>query len=180
MSQPKILVVFYSRTGQTRQTAAVLAKALFECDQEELLDFEERKGILGYILSGLEALFRRPTLLRPIKHNPSDYDLVVIGSPVWNASICSPILTYLKQYRESFKQMGFFLTFGGIGKQSVYQQIKQICPKKPLSMLTLTERDKGSEIQISRIKKFAHDLVSKFKETMKSEIAQRMTEKTAP
>jgi flavodoxin len=44
----KALVVFYSRTGATKQVAEALAESL-NCDSEELIDTKKRGGPLGFL-----------------------------------------------------------------------------------------------------------------------------------
>lgn len=51
----KTLVVFYSRTGNTKKMAKILAKEL-HADIDEIVDLKNRKGILGYIFSGRDAM----------------------------------------------------------------------------------------------------------------------------
>jgi len=47
----KALVVFYSRTGTTKQVAEALAQSL-NCDSEELIDTKKRSGPLGFLSAG--------------------------------------------------------------------------------------------------------------------------------
>jgi flavodoxin len=44
MMHPKILVVYYSRTGVTKKLAENIAKEL-HADGEELVDIKKRKGL---------------------------------------------------------------------------------------------------------------------------------------
>ena len=46
----KILVVFYSRSGNTRRVAEEIIDAL-DCDIEELFDTQNLSGALGYLRS---------------------------------------------------------------------------------------------------------------------------------
>lgn len=48
------LVVFYSRTGNTKKVAEALAREL-KCDTDEILETKSRKGILGYIFAGRDV-----------------------------------------------------------------------------------------------------------------------------
>ncbi len=109
MSEPiaaKILVVFFSRTGTTRQVAEALARAA-GADVEELRESRSRHGIWGYLRSGFEGTYRRPSLdLRPVQRNPRDYDIVLIGGPTWSGSLPSPVRAYLEQER-AFSSAGY-------------------------------------------------------------------------
>ncbi len=84
----KALVVFYSRAGTTWKLAEAIG-CITGWDVEELIDTRPRGGILGYLRSALDGTFERLTELRPPRANPAEYDLVVVGSPVWNSSLSS-------------------------------------------------------------------------------------------
>lgn len=78
----KTLVVFYSRTGKTRKVAMELATSL-GADVEELIDQKNRMGIIGYIKSGRDAIWKKRARLQQTEKDPSAYDLVVLSTPVW-------------------------------------------------------------------------------------------------
>ena len=44
---------------------------------------ENRAGIIGYLFAGRDAVRKKLTKLKPLKFNPTDYDLVIIGTPIW-------------------------------------------------------------------------------------------------
>ncbi|HBP51341.1 TPA: flavodoxin, partial [Candidatus Shapirobacteria bacterium] len=51
----KTLVVFYSRTGNTRRMGELIAQKL-HADIDEIIDQKSRSGIIGWILSGRDAM----------------------------------------------------------------------------------------------------------------------------
>jgi flavodoxin len=68
------IVVFYSRTGTTKQVAEELAQS-FNCDSEELIDTKKRSGPLGFMAAGKDAKIKKLTTLADTKHDPSLYNL---------------------------------------------------------------------------------------------------------
>ncbi|MEM3403624.1 MAG: hypothetical protein QXJ17_03660 [Nitrososphaeria archaeon] len=60
--------------------------------------------------SGRDAGSKKLTIIEKIKKHPRMYDVVVIGTPVWNNTMSTPIRTYILQYREQFKKIAFFCT----------------------------------------------------------------------
>lgn len=54
----KILITYYSRTGNTKNIAEKIKKTL-NCDIEEIKEKVNRLGIWGYIQSGRESCDRR-------------------------------------------------------------------------------------------------------------------------
>jgi len=112
-SRLKALVVYYSRSGNTRKIARELAAAL-GADIEELNDGKKRRGPVGFISSGFEAMKKRHVKLALLQHSPADYDLVLVGSPIWANSICSPVRTFLAQHKRELKQVAWFCTSGSV------------------------------------------------------------------
>ncbi len=90
----KALVLYYSRTGTTRKVAEEIASAL-SADLEELKDHRKRSGPIGFIKSGFEARAHKTVALEPLSHDLSTYDLIVVGTPVWASTMCSPVRTLL-------------------------------------------------------------------------------------
>ena len=80
----KTLIVFFSRTGHTRKVAEKL-QAELRCDLEELHDEKKRSGFWGYFFSGRDAMQKRPAKLTQLKSNPAEYELVILGTPIWAA-----------------------------------------------------------------------------------------------
>ena len=56
----KVLVVYYSRTGNTRFVAEAVAQSL-KADIEEIRDRKNRMGIFGFLRCGYEAIFKKLT-----------------------------------------------------------------------------------------------------------------------
>jgi len=136
MDPKRALVVFYSRTGATKIVGDKIAR-LLQCDSEELVDRRPRLGLAGYLRSGFDATFRRSADLAPTKLDPSAYDLVLIGTPIWNASVSAPIRTYLAANQARIKRVAFFCTHGSSGSAKVLEELERLCAKKPVATLVL-------------------------------------------
>ena len=85
----KYLVAYYSRTGNTKQLAHQIAEAL-SADIDEIIDKKKRKGVGGWLSAGRDATGKRDTEITAIK-NPLDYDVVIVGSPVWGSNLTPAI-----------------------------------------------------------------------------------------
>jgi len=140
VSNPRVLVVFYSRDGHTRRVAQDIVSAL-GCDAEEVFDTRNRKGILGFLMAGFDAGRGALTVLKPTQKDPAAYDLVVVGTPVWNGSVSTPMRTYLTQNKDRFKQVAFFMTCGGPGTDKVFGQMTECSGRQPLARLALTQQE---------------------------------------
>jgi multimeric flavodoxin WrbA len=94
----RILIVYYSRSGYTQRAAEALAERL----DATLLPIEEarsRRGIFGYWRSAWEALRRIDADIALPATNPADFDLVLIGTPVWASRPSSPARTFAGRHR---------------------------------------------------------------------------------
>ncbi|NLE00702.1 MAG: hypothetical protein GX640_12605 [Fibrobacter sp.] len=91
----KVLIAFYSKTGTTRKLAGMLGKEL-QADLEEIIDKKKRSGIIGWLISGRDGMKHIPTEIELVKNNPADYDIVLIGGPLWGFKGTAPATrTYL-------------------------------------------------------------------------------------
>jgi flavodoxin len=160
MNAGRMLLAFYSRSGTTRKVAEKLEQVL-GCDVEEIFDSKRRSGVWGFIVSGFDATFSKLTVIRPVEHDPSAYDLVIVGSPAWNRSVSAPIRTYLTQYKNGLKDVAFFYTGGDLRNKKVFQQMEDICGKRPVGLLALTEFEVNQGKYDSKVREFAKELRAK-------------------
>ncbi|WP_158668946.1 flavodoxin family protein [Bradyrhizobium guangdongense] len=153
MANARILVVYYSRTGATRKVAQSLSDAL-SCDSEEITEAGSRNGIFGYLRSVMEARRQIPSRIAATVRDPSLYDVVVIGTPVWAWSLSSPVRAYLLANRSSLPAVAFFCTLGGAGSDQVFGQMRELVGKRPLDCLFVAARDVASVNYAPRLATF--------------------------
>lgn len=159
----RILLVYFSRTGHTRKVAMEIASAL-GCDVEELRDRVGRGGPLGYARSSLEAIARFDTLLAPTQHDPADYDLVVVGTPIWFWNLSSPVRTWARRHRESLRKLAFFCTCGSSGGQRALAELEAICGETVAS-LVLTDREIDSGAHAASVAAFVGQVAPRARRT---------------
>jgi len=153
----KSLVVFYSRTGITKKLAQEISKNL-KCNIEEIFDTKNRQGIFGYLKSGRDAMSKRFTRLKPITKNPSKYDLIILGTPVWVGTLSTPIRTYIHENRDNFKKIAFFCTLGGSGAEKTFRDMENICNKKPIATLLIRAKEIKNNTYSEKLKEFMNKL----------------------
>jgi flavodoxin len=134
------LVVYFSRTGRTRTLAEEIAGRC-GADLERIEDVRSRAGIFGYLRSAREALKRTLIDIRPVTKDPGNYELVVLGTPVWASHVCSPMRAYLTRYRGRFRQVAFFATQGGSGAEKVFREMADLCALQPVASAVFTDRE---------------------------------------
>ena len=67
-TSPKVLIVYFSRSGATRTLAEAIARAL-HADLEELKERRSRAGIIGWLRSGYEGTYRCSAETLPIQRS---------------------------------------------------------------------------------------------------------------
>jgi flavodoxin len=148
----KSLVVFYSRTGNARWVAETVA-AQIGADTEEIVDKKKRGGVLGYLGGGSDARRGKKTEIEPTKRSPADYDLIVIGSPIWAGRATPAITTWIKKNNLADKQVAVFFVQGGKNKSQGLEQMKTLLSISNylgvLSLISPLENKEGCEKEIS-------------------------------
>ena len=148
------LIVYYSRTGTTKKVGEMIARQL-KADSEEILDTKSRLGPIGWLRSGKEAQNKALTEIKPAKKDPSKYDLVVIGTPVWAWTVSSPVRTYLSKYK--FKRVAFFCTCGGQSGKA-FVEMEHVTGKKPIATLLIDEKEIKDASYLKKVKEFVAKL----------------------
>jgi flavodoxin len=133
-----MLVVYYSRTGTTRKVAEHLRERL-GADIEEVVDKKNRGGPIGWLMAGKDAGSKSLTQIEEIKKDPSKYKLVVIGTPVWNNTMSTPIRTYLTKHRELINELAIFST-GEAENNKALADIAALVGKTPKATLKLMKK----------------------------------------
>ncbi len=153
----KTLVVYYSRTGITRKVAAEIAQRL-EADLEEIIDLKSRRGAWEYLKAGRDAMKRLPAEIGEIKYDPSDYDLVAIGTPVWAGNMACAVRAYIQRNRSKFKKLALFCTMGGSGDQNTFKEMEALSGTSAVTQLTVLTREVGRPACEGKIADFAGQL----------------------
>src|SRR5262245_37560389 len=105
----KVLVVYYSLSGNTARVAWDLARTL-RADVESLIDREHGVGFFGSVKAVVAALRGKPAQLGEVTHDPRRYDLVIIGSPVWGGHLTPAVRAYLQRFARDLHGAAFFTT----------------------------------------------------------------------
>ena len=153
MDKNRILVAYYSRTGTTRAVARAMGDRT-GCDLEEIEDNVPRKGILGYLRAGRDAMSGKETSIKPPKHDPGDYDLVIVGTPVWGWSVCPAVRTYLAQYGDKIRKAAFFTVSEGTEPDKTVGQMEAILGKRATAMAGFLRKEVVSGGFLGKLEQF--------------------------
>ncbi len=153
------IVVYYSRTGTTRKVAEGISTAL-KCDVEEIIDTENRSGVIGWLKSGRDAGRKASAEIEPLKRDPASYDIVVIGTPMWNHTLATPVRAYITQYKDRFKRVAFFRT-GASTDDDPFDEMESLCRKKPVATLKLRRKSQvEANLYEERVREFAERITT--------------------
>ena len=154
VSTMRVLVVFYSLSGHTRDLGREIADAL-GADVETLSTPGERAGRRpSHLRCHLESLLRLATpIVRPV-HDPALYDLVVIGSPVWLGRVAGPVRSWLRFARGRIHRSAYFVTHGAGGRGESLEQMHRLSGVEPVAELAIGADDLASGEHRERLVRF--------------------------
>ncbi len=135
-----ILCVYYSRTGRTEALMQEIAQQLGDCELVKLTDGINRAGLFGWLRSGMDAMARHiPAVEKPETKLPlSQYDLVIIGTPVWAGRCSSPVRSFLLQFGEELKETAYVITRGcDVRYEEVFSQMDLYVRRPHTKALTI-------------------------------------------
>ena len=125
----KVLVAYFSHSGNTREVARQISEAtggdLFEIVPATPYPTEYR-AVVDQGKKEIEAGVR-PALKNPVG-DLSQYDVIFVGSPCWWATIAPPVATFLTSCDLAGKTVVPFATSGGSGLGSTAEDMKKYAP----------------------------------------------------
>jgi len=166
----KTLVVYYSRTGNTRTIGEELA-AVLGANVEELDDGQERRSPVGYLRSGLEARMRKRVGLKPLQHDPATYDLLVVGSPVWISTVSTPVRAFLELLAGSKRQVAWFCTYGPEEEKypaRAFEAMTAVAKLTPVATLRVRTQDVHGD-HLKSLQDFAAEVKSRRQKVSRQE-----------
>lgn len=130
ISSKKILIVYLSRTSNTKTIAEIIHDNI----GGTMVALElEKPYPENYGATVQQVVHENETgYLPPLKtkiDSIQNYDLVFVGFPTWGMKLPPPMKSFLKQYDLSGKTIVPFNTNDGYGIGSSFETVKELCPK---------------------------------------------------
>jgi len=112
----KKLVLYYSKTGNTKHIAETIAKEV----KADILEIQREKDIKGdgfwlYFKGGFEAMTQRKGKIKPFEKDLQKYDLIFLGSPVWAWRMNPAIRSMLNEVNFIGKKFALYCSCSGEG-----------------------------------------------------------------
>jgi flavodoxin len=110
----KVLVVYYSRTANTKKIAEIIK----EKTNADIYEIEPEGNYYDGLLKTLFWSYKQIKSKKypKIKNAPPDltpYDLIFVGSPVWGYTVSPPVLSFLQSAELSGKTIAPFAAYDG-------------------------------------------------------------------
>ena len=135
MSPLRILLVFFSWTGNTKVVAEEIARnlSLNNMVDTSVIQPNKSRSYLKWLL--LSMLPGSKVKIKPVRNDLSCYDLIILGSPKWALS-SPPINEYLNSLKRFKGRMcAVFITFGGYDEKRYLLQLENSLEKKELQII---------------------------------------------
>lgn len=155
-----VLVVYYSLGGNTERVARDLER-YFHADTECIVDTKHRKGFWGYLSAIVDTWRHKSATINAIQHDPSNYSLVLIGTPVWGWNITPAARAYLEQTRDRLDKVGLFITSGDTDVTRIAPFLRALSNGNLIASVGFNTRELGTANEYDRkLKLFIHELES--------------------
>lgn len=131
----KILVVYYSNSGTMEKVAEFVAKETGASIEAITIP----GGKKGFIRAGYEATFGKCAKINAVKSKIEDYDIVIIGTPIWAGKTSSPVNAFLAGFGGKIKNYAVIITRAD--KENDFASVTGIfsakLKKEPLAFLSM-------------------------------------------
>lgn len=127
---PKVLVVYFSHTGNTRTIAGYIHEKV----QSDLVELEtvdtytdDYDPLLAQIRKEVAASYCPP--LTTQIGNIASYDVIFVGYPIWVETAAPPVRTFLTTHNLAGKTVVPFCTSGTSSAEASYRLVRSLCPR---------------------------------------------------
>lgn len=118
--------VYFSFTGNGDYLASLLKEKGYEPVKIELVKSPKKIGFWQILKFGGRAMANKKENLKEYKLDLKDDDLVVIGSPIWNDRLSTPITTVMREKEFNKETTKFILYPAGEGTKKSLKQLEKM------------------------------------------------------
>jgi len=152
------LIVYYSRTGTTAAIAKSLASRL-DADTREISCERYAGGMVRYLLACYESVRGHLPEIEMTEFAAEQYDLVLIGTPIWTSHPALPIRTFLNRKPDLPARVAVFLTHGGHSPaQTCIDELAELLPVPIEAKLTFNSAQVSAGTFTEDVSDFAGEL----------------------
>ena len=137
------IFIYYSFSGNGEVVSDYLKNKGYDIRKIKVKKDLPNNFFLAIMTGGFKTLINYKEKLMDFDNNIDDYDEVVIGSPIWNDRLSSPIKTLLDSINLEEKKLSFILYSGSGQGKHANEFIKNKYPNA--SIIYLKEPKKNNE-----------------------------------
>lgn len=150
----KKAVVFYSLSGNTQAAAKEIAEGigadLIELKLVKPFPTEKSKQLA---LGGMQAMFGMKPAIQESSKNIKEYNVLILGTPIWAGKIAAPVHSFLNKYQVLDKIVAVFTFSGGGDNKRCIAKLSKRLPRLKVEV-ALANRD--SDLAIHNADKIHH------------------------
>lgn len=122
----KAVIVYYSLEGNTQFVGDSIAKEIPAkiISLEPVKEYPKGK-VSKFFWGGKSVVFGETPPLVPYEFDRKEYDIVIIGTPVWAGCFAPPIKTFLKENDLSGKKIALFACSSGGDAEKCFAKFKK-------------------------------------------------------
>ena len=120
----KTIVVYYSLDGNSHLIAERIKTTLVaDTLRLEPVESMPKQGFMKMFQGGKQALLGDMPALKPYRLDVDQYELLILGGPVWAGSPAPALITFLQQTKFRGKKVALFCCHGG-GKGRTFSKLR--------------------------------------------------------
>jgi flavodoxin len=142
----KVAVIYFSLEGNTKYVAEKIAKEL-DADIIQLIPVKEYPTgkVSKFFWGGKSSAFREIPKLESYQFIPDNYDLVILGTPIWAGTFVPPLRTFLRKVNLTGQKVALFACCSGGSAEKCFMQLgKELSDCTVLSTLRLIDPVKNA------------------------------------
>ncbi len=109
----KTLIIFYSLEGNTKFLAESISSTIGADTFEIKTTKEMGTGFMKYFWGGKQVMMKEKPEILSFDKNLADYEMILIGSPVWASTFAPALYTFLNNNKIAGKKVALFCSYGG-------------------------------------------------------------------
>ncbi|MCX8094990.1 MAG: flavodoxin domain-containing protein [Caldisericia bacterium] len=152
------IIIYYSKTGNNERIANYLKEKL-NFQIEKIIDKKKREGVIGFIISGFDALTKKLTQIEKLNNNLENFDHIIIGTPIWAGNITPAIRTFIMEYKDKIKSYSIF-SVSGLGEKNskVLKDLEELIGYRSKNFIFLKESELSKNLYEDKLKRFIEEL----------------------
>jgi flavodoxin len=155
----KRLVVYYSLSGNTEEAAQKVADRLgADLQKLDTVKAMPKNFAAQILVGGGQVVMHHVPKLKPFDKDPSQYDEIILGSPIWNNQGVPAINAFLADESAAAKVTSLFFLSGGGDTQKGLSAIVPKLPNLKHTVSLLDRKHENSKDNDAKLEQFIEEI----------------------